>query len=136
MKAIRMKTLLGAAAMALVSLSMPAMADINAEDINIFVKMCDTNKDGMISKDEVMKRAAMAFDKMDGGKKGMADDKKTIAFLAELSKSDGSQGTMVSRADFMKRVETAWTKADSGKKGMLDSKQAMIFLQALMQPSS
>ena len=136
MKAIRMKTLLGAAAMALASLSMPAMADINAEDINIFVKMCDTNKDGMISKDEVMKRAAMAFDKMDGGKKGMADDKKTIAFLAELSKSDGSQGTMVSRADFMKRVETAWTKADAGKKGMLDSKQAMIFLQALMQPSS
>jgi hypothetical protein len=136
MKAIRMKTLLGAAAMALASLSMPALADINAEDINIFVKMCDTNKDGMISKDEVMKRAAMAFDKMDSGKKGMADDKKTIAFLAELSKSDGSQGTMVSRADFMKRVESAWTKADAGKKGMIDSKQAMIFLQALMQPSS
>lgn len=136
MNATRMKTFLGAAFLALASLSQPALADLNAEDINIFVKMCDTNKDGMISKDEVMKRATMAFDKMDAGKKGMADDKKTIAFLAELSKTDGSNGTMVSRADFMKRIEMAWSKADTAKKGMIDSKQAMIFLQALMQSGS
>ncbi|MBL8520638.1 MAG: hypothetical protein JNK75_08180 [Betaproteobacteria bacterium] len=136
MKATRMHTLLGALAVALASLSQPALADINAEDINRFVKMCDNNKDGMISKDEVMKRAEMAFAKMDAGKKGMADDKKTIALLAELSKTDGGSGAMVSRADFMKRVESAWAKADTGKKGMIDAKQAMIFLQALMQAGS
>ena len=136
MNATRMKTLLGAFAMALAGLSQPALADLNAEDINIFVRMSDTNKDGMISKDEIMKRATMAFDKMDAGKKGMADDKKTIAFLAELSKTDGSNGAMVSRADFMKRVEMAWSKADAAKKGMIDEKQAMIFLKALMQSGS
>jgi hypothetical protein len=136
MKSVSIRHALGAMAIALASLSQPALADLNADDINIFVKVCDTNKDGMISKDEVMKRAAMAFDKMDAGKKGMADDKKTIAFLAELSKTDGSNGTMVSRADFMKRVEAAWMKTDTAKKGMIDSKQAMAFLKALMQPSS
>ena len=61
-------------------------------------------RDGMISKDEIMKRATMAFDKMDAGKKGMVDDKKTIAFLAELSKTDGSNGAMVSRADFWRNA--------------------------------
>ena len=136
MKATRMKTMFGAAVLALASLAQPALADINADEINIFVKMCDTNKDGMISKDEVMKRAEMAFAKADAGKKGMADDKKTIAFLAELAKSDGSNGAMVSRTDFMKRVEMAWSKADTAKKGMIDSKQAMIFLKALMQSGS
>jgi hypothetical protein len=136
MKSVSIRHAFGAMAIALASLSQPALADLNADDINIFVKVCDTNKDGMISKDEVMKRAAMAFDKMDAGKKGMADDKKTIAFLAELSKTDGSNGTMVSRADFMKRVEAAWMKTDTAKKGMIDSKQAMAFLKALMQPSS
>ena len=136
MKSIQVKALLGAVAIALAGFAQPALADLNAADINIFVKMCDTNKDGMISKDEVIKRATMAFDKMDTGKKGMADDKKTIAFLAELSKTDGGNGTMVSRADFMKRVESAWSKADTAKKGMIDSKQAMIFPKALMQSGS
>ena len=136
MRAISMKLMLAASVIAVAGLSQPALADLNAEDISRFVKMCDNNKDGMISKDEVMKRATMAFDKMDAGKKGMADDKKTIAFLAELSKTDGSNGTMVSRADFMKRIEAAWAKADTGKKGMIDSKQAMLFLQALMQSGS
>ncbi|MBL8513644.1 MAG: hypothetical protein JNJ55_06605 [Betaproteobacteria bacterium] len=136
MNTTHMKALLAAAAVACASYALPALADTSPEQANLFVKMCDTNKDGMISKDEVMKRAAMAFDKMDAGKKGMADDKKTIAFLAELSKSDGSNGTMVSRADFMKRVEMAWGKADAAKKGMIDSKQAMIFLKELMQAGS
>ncbi|HEX4857918.1 MAG TPA: hypothetical protein VFV17_02795 [Usitatibacteraceae bacterium] len=130
------KLLIGSLFAALISFAQPALADLNAEDISRFVKMCDSNKDGMISKDEVMKRAAMAFDKMDTAKKGMADDKKTIAFLAELSKTDGSNGTMVSRADFMKRIEGAWAKADTAKKGMIDSKQAMLFLQELMRSGS
>ncbi len=136
MKATRMHAALGAVALALASLSQPALADLNADEINLFVRMSDTNKDGMVSKDEVMKRAEMAFGKMDTAKKGMVDDRKTIALLAELSKSDGNNGTMVSRADFMKRVEAAFAKADSAKKGMIDAKQAMIFLQALMQGGS
>lgn len=117
-------------------LSAPAFADLNAEDINRFVRNNDVNKDGMISKTEVMNRAAAMFDKMDAGKKGMLDEKKAMAFLIELQQTDGASGTMISRTDYLKKVETAFNKMDAAKKGMLDMKQAEAFLKELMKGGS
>jgi hypothetical protein len=128
-----LKLALGSLATALIGLSAPAVADILPGDVERFVKVCDSNKDGMISKAEVMKRAADMFDKMDTGKKGMMDDKKAASFLFELQKTDGNQGAMTSRADFLKKVEAAFDKTDAGKKGMIDSKQTMAFIKELMR---
>ena len=117
-------------------LSAPAFADLNAEDINRFVRNNDANKDGMISRTEVMNRAAAMFDKMDSGKKGMLDEKKAMAFLIELQQTDGASGSMISRTDYLKKVETAFNKMDAAKKGMLDMKQAEAFLKELMKGGS
>ena len=88
----------------------------------------------MISRVEVMKRAAEMFDKMDTGKKGMLDDKKAMAFLLELQKTDGgTSGYMMSKADVMKKIETAFDKLDAAKKGMLDKTQAEALLRELMK---
>lgn len=134
MKKSLMKIALASVAFATISLSIPAFADVTQEDINRFVTMYDVNKDGMISRVEVMKKAAEMFDKMDTGKKGMLDEKKAMAFLLELQKSDGgSSGYMISKADMMKKIEVMFDKMDTSKKGMLDKKQAEAFLRDLMK---
>ena len=51
------RVLMAAIATAMVGIAAPAFADSSPEDIQRFVKMCDENKDGMISKAEIMKRA-------------------------------------------------------------------------------
>ena len=134
MKKSLMKVALASVAFATISLSIPAFADVTQEDVNRFVTMYDVNKDGMISRVEVMKKAAEMFDKMDTGKKGMLDEKKAMAFLLELQKSDGgSSGYMISKADMMKKIEVMFDKMDTSKKGMLDKKQAEAFLRDLMK---
>jgi hypothetical protein len=82
-----------AAFAALASLSLllgaaPVLAD-DAKDYDKFVKMCDTNKDGMVSKDEFMKHADKIWAKMDAKKIGKMDSKQFELFLKELMKSDG-----------------------------------------------
>ena len=59
------------------------------EDLNFdaFVKMCDTDKDGMVSKAEVMKQVEKMFDKHDKRKAGKLDKKQVEFFLQELMKS-------------------------------------------------
>jgi hypothetical protein len=61
------------------------------DDINVnhFQAMCDTNKDGMVSKAEAMKMVEKMFDKHDTGKKGMLDKAQLERFLKELMKSSG-----------------------------------------------
>ena len=54
-----------------------------------FVKMCDADKDGMISKAEVMKAVEKMFDKHDTKKMGKLDKKQAEQFLAELMKGGG-----------------------------------------------
>lgn len=132
MKKSILNVLMGSVAVALMGLSIPAFAEATEADINRFVEMCDTNKDGMLSKAEVMKRAADMFDKMDTGKKGMMDDKQFMAFLLELQKTDGVTGQMMSKADLMKKIGSMFDKQDTSKKGMLDKKQAEAFLRELM----
>jgi Ca2+-binding EF-hand superfamily protein len=55
-------------------------------DADHFVKMCDTDKDGMVSKAEAMKMVEKMFDKHDTKKMGKLDKKQVEAFLAELMK--------------------------------------------------
>ena len=49
-----------------------------------FAELCDTDKDGMVSKDEMMKRVQMAWDKADVNKKGMLDRAATAKFIKEF----------------------------------------------------
>jgi len=58
-------------------------------DADRFVKMCDTDKDGMVSKAEMMKMVEKMFDKHDTKKQGKLDKKQAEAFLKELMKGGG-----------------------------------------------
>ena len=133
MKKSMLNVVMGSIAAAMMGLSISVFAEATDEDINRFVIACDTNKDGMISRAEVMKRATDMFDKMDTGKKGMMDDKQFMAFLLELKKTDGGAGQVMSKADLMKKIGVAFDKQDTSKKGMLDKKQAAAFLAELMK---
>ena len=132
MKKSMLNVVLGAVAVAMMGLSITVFADATEDDINRFVVSCDTNKDGMLSKAEVMTRATEKFDQMDTGKKGMMDDRQFMAFLLELKKTDGGTGQMMSKADLMKKIGVMFDKHDTSKKGMLDKKQAETFLRELM----
>ena len=79
---------LAAAAMGCAMLVSPAFAEGDM-DADKFVKMCDTDKDGMVSKAEVMKMVEKMFDKHDKKKEGKLDKKATEAFLKELMKGGG-----------------------------------------------
>jgi hypothetical protein len=70
---------------------MAAPAAVAGDDINVnhFQAMCDTNKDGMVSKAEAMKMVEKMFDKHDTQKKGMLDRAQLEKFLKELMKSSG-----------------------------------------------
>lgn len=64
----------------------------HADDMNpdLFVKMCDADKDGMVSKAEVMKHVEKMFDKMDSNKSGKLDKKQVEAFLKAFTMMTGS----------------------------------------------
>ena len=106
MKKSLLKVLMGSIAVSMMGLAMPSFADKwTQEDVERFVTKYDVNKDGMISRVEVMKRAAEMFDKMDTGKKGMLEEKKAKAFLFELQMGDGTPSTyMISKAEMISPV--------------------------------
>ena len=54
-----------------------------------FMKSCDMNHDGMMSKAEMMKHMEAMFDKMDVKKTGQLDKKQTAEFLKQLTKPSG-----------------------------------------------
>jgi Ca2+-binding EF-hand superfamily protein len=56
-------------------------------DADKFVKMCDADKDGMVSKAEVMKQVEKMFDKHDKKKSGKLDKTQVEFFLQELMRS-------------------------------------------------
>jgi Ca2+-binding EF-hand superfamily protein len=87
-----MKSIRPYAAAALTSLAFAvptAYADDTA-NANNFVKVCDADKDGMVSKAEVMKMVEKAFDKADAKRAGRLDRKQVESFLKALT--DGSMG--------------------------------------------
>ena len=61
--------------------------DSSQMDINKFVTMCDKDKDGMVSKAEMMKVMEQMFDKHDTKKAGKLDKAQAEAFLKELIQS-------------------------------------------------
>ena len=80
--------LLAPAAVAAAMLATPAFAereDLTADPF-MFMKMADADKDGMMSKQEVMKMVEKAFDKADANKRGKLDMKQVEQFLKELMK--------------------------------------------------
>ena len=83
-----LKLMIAAAALAFGTMAVPASAQetVNAD---AFVKMCDGDKDGMVSKAEAMKMIEKMFDKQDTKKMGKLDKKQVEAFLKELMKSGG-----------------------------------------------
>jgi len=80
---------LAAAAMATALVSTAALAVGEEENADKFVKMCDMDKDGMVSKDEVMKMVEKMFDKHDTKKAGKLDKKQADQFLKELMRGGG-----------------------------------------------
>jgi hypothetical protein len=72
MKAVS-KALLGTVFALGLSATVPAFAQQSeaGPGANVFVKMLDMNKDGMVSKTEAMEMFGKMFDKADTSKKGM-----------------------------------------------------------------
>lgn len=54
-----------------------------------FMKSCDMNHDGMMSKAEMVKHMEKMFDKMDTKKTGKLDKKQTEEFLKQLTAPSG-----------------------------------------------
>ena len=55
-----------------------------------FMKSCDMDKDGMMSKAEMMAHMEKMFDKMDTKKSGKLDKKQTEEFMKQLTAPSGS----------------------------------------------
>jgi hypothetical protein len=77
---------LAAAAMAAAFATASTASAKEDDGADKFVKMCDMDKDGMVSKAEAMKMIEKMFDKQDTKKMGKLDRKQVEAFLAELMK--------------------------------------------------
>jgi hypothetical protein len=82
-----MRSLTQALAAAMVGATLIATPVLAREDMdsNLFVKMAD--KDGMVSKAELMKHVEKMLDKADTRKDGKLDKQQVETFLRELMKS-------------------------------------------------
>lgn len=58
-------------------------------DMAAFMKSCDMDHDGMMSKAEMTKHMEKMFDRMDAKKTGKLDRKQTEAFLNDISRQSG-----------------------------------------------
>jgi len=65
-------------------------SDETKKMVDHFAAMCDADKDGMVSKAEMMKMMEKMFDKHDTKKMGKLDKKQVEAFLKEFNKPSGS----------------------------------------------
>jgi hypothetical protein len=59
------------------------------QDKDAFMKSCDMDRDGMMSKAEMHAHMDRMFDKMDAKKTGKLDSKQTEAFLKEFARQSG-----------------------------------------------
>jgi len=62
----------------------------NMVNMDEFMKSCDMDHDGMMSKAEMVKHMEKMFDKMDTKKTGKLDKKQTEEFLKQLTAPSGS----------------------------------------------
>ncbi|MFA5058489.1 MAG: hypothetical protein WC485_10270 [Opitutaceae bacterium] len=58
-------------------------------DMDAFMKSCDMDHDGMMSKAEMTKHMEKMFDRMDTKKTGKLDSKQTEAFLKDFTRQSG-----------------------------------------------
>ena len=79
-------SMVAASLMAAPAFAADTMMKVNMDD---FMKACDMNHDGMMSKEEMLKHMEKMFDKMDKKKTGKLDKKQTEEFLKQLSLSGG-----------------------------------------------
>jgi hypothetical protein len=90
---ISVKNALSAAALCAAVLSAPAALAQQSKgetmDADHFVKMCDGDKDGMVSKAEMMKMIEKTWEKADKKKAGKLDKAQVDWFLKELMKGGG-----------------------------------------------
>jgi len=82
-----LKIIAAAGALTLGALCIPALAAEETINSDTFAKMFNTDKDGMVTKTEVMKQVGKMFDKADTQKTGKLDKKQVEIFLRELMKS-------------------------------------------------
>jgi hypothetical protein len=83
MKAVMMKTLLAAGSLCLALPPHAAESTVVEEKrAGILAAACDTDKDGMVSKAEMMAYVEKAFNKADSDKRGMLDRKQLGVFIA------------------------------------------------------
>lgn len=62
------------------------MKKVNMDD---FMKACDMNHDGMVTKSEMMKHMEAMFDKIDTKKTGKLDKKQAEQFLKQFTAPSG-----------------------------------------------
>jgi len=79
-------SMVAASLMAAPAFAADATMKMNMDD---FMKACDMNHDGMMSKEEMLKHMEKMFDKMDKKKTGKLDKKQTEEFLKQLTLSGG-----------------------------------------------
>ena len=87
--------ILNALAPVLVALSLvatPALAQNTAKMAHMdeFMKSCDMDHDGMMSKAEMVKHMEKMFDRMDTKKTGKLDKKQSEAFLKQFTAPSGA----------------------------------------------
>lgn len=81
---MKLRQLAAAATFASLAFAVPAAYAADSVNPNEFVKQCDTDKDGMVSKTEAMKMVEKMFDKADSRKMGKLDKKQVEDFLKML----------------------------------------------------
>lgn len=69
---------------------MGSMDKSKMANMDEFMKSCDMDHDGMMSKDEMLKHMEKMFDKMDAKKTGKLDKQQTAEFLKQFAASSGS----------------------------------------------
>jgi hypothetical protein len=85
----RLTKVLAVAAMSAAAFSVPMSYADDVGAASYFTKMCDADKDGMVSKAEAMKMVEKMFDKADTKKMGKLDKKQVEAFLKSLTNESG-----------------------------------------------
>ena len=81
---------LAMAAMAAAIVAAPAVQAREDMDANIFVKNFQMDKDGMVTKEEFMKKMEKMFDKQDTKKMGKIDQKQLEQFWKDFTKEGGA----------------------------------------------
>ncbi len=89
---MKLNKILASSMVAVSLMAAPAVfAADKAKKVNMdeFMKSCDMDHDGMMSKDEMLKHMEKMFDQMDTKKTGKLDKKQTEEFLKQFTAPSG-----------------------------------------------